>query len=184
MRCQIIMWLRLRGALRVGPACCCGRTEMMSAACMHILKSHRQTGGRGIVFFRFLVFFHVCFYSVFHSTGHLLDAVFPSFSLHSLSITQQPVFFSRGKHTCRAAHVKTADDVMGRQLIDKDRLQPRSPFINITSHRRPAEANEKTKRKPQIHIYIHVHTRRACTPPLDSFQPAVTLCSPKSRPLI
>lgn len=56
VRCQIIMWLRLRGALRVGPACRCGRTGMMSAACVHILKSHRQTGGRGIVFFRFLLF--------------------------------------------------------------------------------------------------------------------------------
>lgn len=102
---------------------------------VHILKSHRQTGGRGIVFFRFLFSFHVCFYSVFHSTGHLLDAVFPSFSLRSLCpLPSSLCFFSRGKHTCRAAHVKTADDVMGRRLIDKDRLQPCSPFINITSH--------------------------------------------------
>lgn len=45
-------------------------------------------------FFRFLFSFHVCFYSVFHSTGHLLDAVFPSFSLHlSVHYPAACVFF-------------------------------------------------------------------------------------------
>lgn len=182
VRCQIIMWLRLCGALPVGSACWCGRTEMMSAAYMHILKPHRQTGGREIGFFFISCF--LCTF-LFHPSLHRPSAVLPSFSLRSLCITQQPVFFFfLGKHTCRAAHVKPADDVMAQRLIDRDRLQPWSPFINITSHWRSDETNGKAKRKLQTHINLHIHAHRPCTSSLDSFQPILTLCSSKRRPLI
>lgn len=42
VQCQIIMWLRLHGALRVCPACQCGRTEMMSLlTCTCVVQAYK-----------------------------------------------------------------------------------------------------------------------------------------------
>lgn len=45
VQCQIIMWPRLRGALRVCPVRRCGRTEMVSLlACTCVVQACGETG--------------------------------------------------------------------------------------------------------------------------------------------